>query len=149
AMVRGGKTARSVAIYGWALLGSAALFLVITKPFSEWFTIDLLGYSIVYVSFTAGIAVCLGGIWLISLARVEWARYAVGATLAVVTGFFFLSSFPALLTGPYGAMNPDLAKVMFDSITEAIPITRSAKSAIEVFLRLIWPLMGLAAAIIF
>ena len=78
-----------------------------------------------------------------------WLRYTAGCGTAAIAGFFYLKAFPALITGPYGAMNADLARLMFGAITEAQPAVRLAHSAVDVFLYSIWPLMALAAAIVF
>ncbi len=148
AMTYGKKAARCALLYGLSLFICSALFLIITTRPTEWSLLDPLRYSAVYIVLTGGISLSLGGIFL--AAQTPWARlrYIAGFALALITAGLFFKAFPALITGPYGAMNTDLARVMFASITEAQPLIKSSSFVVTV-LYLIWPLMGLAAAIWF
>ncbi len=148
AMQKGHKAARAGAVLSLSLFLSSFLFLIITKAPHHWFDIDTMAYSAVYVVFTSLIALCFAGLAFAERTRVAL-RYVIGVLSAAVSGLIFLSYFPELVGGPYGGVNPELAKLMFDSITEAMPIAKSATSAIEVFLRLVWPVMAFAVSVYF
>jgi hypothetical protein len=120
-VVKGKDAAHAAALFGLALCAAAAGFLALTKPIVSFFTIDTLAYSIVYVIFAGCIAVVLAGIALASRVKPSWPRYAIGIGLALFSGALFLHFFPDLLRGPYGGVDPALAKLMFDNIGEAMP----------------------------
>ncbi len=121
AIVNGKLAARNGAVFGLILFLFSYLFLALTKPPANLFAIDTLAYSIVYVGFTGCIALIFVGIILASLTQYAWLRYVAGAGLSMVSGICFLHFFPDLKGGPYGGVDPALAKLMFDNIGEALP----------------------------
>ena len=149
AILRGGLFARSALIYGLSLTLGSLVWLGITAPMDKWLEPDPLGYSIVYVIFCASLALCFAGVALASKTKSSPLRYIAGGLLAAITGYLFLGSFPQLIGGPYGAMDKDLASFMFATIPEAVAIIRPSSSMVEIFLHLLWPIMGLAATLWF
>ncbi|HEU0118723.1 MAG TPA: hypothetical protein VFR09_08840 [Alphaproteobacteria bacterium] len=124
AVVKGGAAARNALVYALALyLGSMAT-LAITRPPSEWMVPDVLTYSCVYVYLTGGVAVSMAGIAAVAGAP-ALVRWVAGGALAALTGWAFLHSFPALVAGPYGGMDPELARMMLGELDEARPLIRS------------------------
>ena len=149
AVLRGGPFARAGFIYGISLTLSSVVWLVATIPPEGWFTADPLGYSIVYVIFCASIALCFSGVALVAQFRLTRPfaslRLLAGGTIAAVTGYLFLGSFPTLISGPYGAMDSALAGFMFANIPEAIAIIHTGAGVTDISLHLIWPVMALVA----
>jgi hypothetical protein len=82
---------------------------------------------------------CLAGIaWADRTGR-RSARLATGFGLALGTGFCFLYAFPELRSGPYGATDPILRKLLLDSASEATPLIKSQSLGMGAIL---WPLMA-------
>jgi hypothetical protein len=120
--VKGGKAARNGLAYGLALYIGSFVGLLLTRPLAGIFTtLDVLSYSVVYVYLTAGIAVSMAGVAVVAEANGA-VRFGLGGALALLTGSWFLHSFPDLITGPYGGMDPALAQIMLGEITETRPL---------------------------
>ncbi|NTU76451.1 MAG: hypothetical protein HGA90_01305, partial [Alphaproteobacteria bacterium] len=137
-VAKGRQAALQGALFALTLYFVSALILALTRPFAEWFTPDALRFSIVYVSLTGGIALSFVGPLLVRNKAPIW-RWLLGGGLAFLSGALFFWCYPALLGGPYGAMNDELARLMFASITEARPILKPDVAMLELFLRLLWP----------
>jgi hypothetical protein len=148
AMAKGRAAARNGLAYGLALDLACAAFLVAMRRPADWLTPDLLVYSYVYVLFANGIALALAGIALTARAR-PILRWSLGIGLAVLAGFLFLKRFPMLITGPYGGMDPALAKIMLDDLTESMPLLKVDHSWLKILIRTLYGWLGLGAGIWF
>ena len=122
ALVLGKPAARSSAIFGGSLFLSSALCLAVSKPIGDWAAFDLLSFSSAYVALAGGIALALGGAAIFARLERRGVRVVLGGLSALALGALYLWRFPALLQGPYGAMNPKLAAVFFSNIEEAMPM---------------------------
>ncbi len=144
-VIKGGKTARSSLYFGQALYIASTTFLILTRPFATLLVPDILTYSIVYVILTAGIAISFASVACMTEASIK-GRLILGIGMAAVLGLFFLHFFPQIISGPYGAMDPALAKIMFSSIGEAEPLSAQSVSWAETLLRVMGGLIALAVA---
>lgn len=145
-VVQGGRATRAASLYALAATAMSFCFLALTKSPAHIFDADVLAYSFVYVLLIAGMGVCYGGVALIGAQKLG-VRLLVGGGLALGLAIGFLWRFPALKAGPYGGMDPELAKLMFDSISEALPVVRSDDPALNIILTLSWPLLATVTAI--
>jgi hypothetical protein len=126
--IKGRVAAWSGIVFGLSLYVFSALFLAATASPASFYAINLLSYSYLYVLIAGGIA--------LGLAAVSFASFFRGAVLRAVVAILapasflaaFLIHFPALWQGPYGGMDPDLAKVILGHISEAVPLTAKADS---------------------
>jgi hypothetical protein len=118
AIARGGAAARNGLAYGLALFLAGAFFLAVTRRPAEFFAVDLLTYSIVYLLFTASVALVLAGIAVVADDRPVW-RGLVGLSLGAATALLFFNRFPALLQGPFGGVDPALARLMLNGLNES------------------------------
>lgn len=144
ATFRGGRAALAAFCFALTLFIACYGFLLPTRAPDHLFEEDYLSYSIIYVALTGGMALCFTA--LVALTRLPCAlRVVIMGLLAGVIGGGFLYHFPMLKAGPYGGMDPALAKIMFDSISEALPVIRSDSSWIDMALALVWPAMAIAA----
>ena len=148
-MFRGAKAAMSGLVFGQTFYFVSAAILAITTLPSAWFKVNLLSYSVVYVILTGIIAICCAGVALASQTRWAALRYIAGIGLSFSLAALFLSHFPELMAGPYGGMDKSLAKLMFTYIGQAVPLIRGASSVTEFFLQILFPLLGLGAALFF
>ncbi|MDD5585851.1 MAG: hypothetical protein PHY92_02705 [Alphaproteobacteria bacterium] len=135
-IVIGRTTAKAGLIFGLSLYLASFLCLAATRLPSQWFDPDPLAYSIVYVLLANSIAVCCAGVALASKSRLLIFRFAIGGVLGIATAAFFFSRFPELLTGPYGAVDKTLARLLFDNIIEMQPSATSPVSLASVLLPL-------------
>lgn len=119
AVIEGGAAARSGFVFGLVLVLCSFGFLLLTRSPQHIFDTDVLAYSIVYVILTEGVALCFAGVALTGEKSSMLLRGCVGFGLALATGALFFHAFPALVGGPYGGMNPDLAKLIFINAPEA------------------------------
>jgi asparagine N-glycosylation enzyme membrane subunit Stt3 len=122
AVIEGGAAARSAAVFGLTLFLTSTCLLFLTRRSQNFFDIELLSYSIVYVILTANIALCFAGAAVVRNRPVP-TRFIATALLAVATGGMFLSAFPSLASGPYGGMDEDLKRLIFALAPEAWPGT--------------------------
>ena len=148
-VVRGRVTARSGLAFGCALYVGSVAFLMVTQRPHAWFDTDALQYSVTYVLLAGGVAVGCGGIALAAQSRWAAARYLVAAALLSGAALLFLTRFPEMVAGPYGAMNRELAGMFFDNISEALPLSRKSPSIAALLLRIAFPLLGFAASLHF
>ena len=146
---RGRVASRGGLAFGCALYVYSVAFLVATQRPHAWFEVDALQYSVTYVLLAGGVAVGCCGIALAAQARLGLARYIVAAALVAGAGVLYLTKFPELVAGPYGAMNRELAGLFFDNISEALPLSRKSPSIAALLLRLAYPLLGFAACLFF
>ncbi|MDD3288244.1 MAG: hypothetical protein PHX43_04470 [Alphaproteobacteria bacterium] len=144
-MIKGRIAARAGMTFGLTLYLASAFFLAIYKRPEAWFEADILSYSIVYVILTACIAICCVGVALIGRA---WLRYFVGTTLSLVLAAVFFLNFPDLISGPYGAMDKELAELFFGNISEAAALIES-HSAEFIIVSMLFPLLALGAGLVF
>lgn len=124
-LVTGKVAVRPALIFAGTLFLSSLFFLAIYRRPAEWLDPQILSYSIVYVVLLGCVSVCCAGVALACLPTKIWLRYAVAAVLAGFSGTLFLGHFPALVTGPYGGMDAELAKIFFTYIPEARPLVAS------------------------
>ena len=148
AMVRGGNAARSSMIFGITLYLASLVFLALTRPPQGWREPDVLTYSVVYVFLTGGIALSFVGVGITARAPL-WARFTVGSLLGLASGLVFLHYFPALVTGPYGGMDPELAEQILGEIDEAQPLTEIDHSVFALLYHTAGAVIGLGAAMAF
>jgi hypothetical protein len=122
AVVIGKPSRASILAYALSLFVGSICFLFLERPLSEIATTDLLSYSIVYVELTAGIAFALlGTVILAPIANMRVRMIACGL-IALLSAGFYLAFYPALFSGPYGAMDKRLAQLFFDNLEEAEPL---------------------------
>lgn len=131
ATATGGKAVRAGLLYALMLFVVSAAGLLATKPPAHLLTIDILMYSVVYVILTGSIAVAFSGLSLFANAKSVW-RWLAGGFFAVVTGGAFLHHFPALITGPYGDVAPEIHAIILDNVIEAQPLKDMDTPWIEV-----------------
>ncbi len=131
-VMRGGTTLRAGLLYSMVFLVGSALCLLITRPPSDLFNLDVLTYSVVYVILAAGIAVTFAGAFLATRAPLLM-RAIVALLVAVISGYAFFHHFPEMVAGPYGGIDPALARIILDEISEAQPLKEPATQWLSVF----------------
>lgn len=144
AVIEGGAAARSGLVFGLNFLAGNIGFLFITRPLPHIFDAELMAYSIVYVILAGLFALCFACVALVERAPLV-ARVIMGGGVACAAGAIFLHYFPALKAGPYGGIDPSLAKLIFSSEPEAWPIFRAGAPLANQVLPLLWPAMAIAA----
>jgi hypothetical protein len=147
-MAKGGKAAESGLIYADSLFITSCLLLAATHGTDQFFDPGIVAYSIVYVilcgCFALGfLGVALAAHYKTSLPR----RFAIGIALAIISGAVFLHAFPELKAGPYGGMEPDLARLIFAAAPEAWPLFRTGVPWTKTLMPLAPPLLALASAL--
>lgn len=146
-MMKGKGFAGSAILYGLSLYVFSVLFLLAAVAPDSFYKMNPLAFSYLYVALAGGIALALAAVGLASYAGGAWLRVAIGVLGVGCFVSFFLTRFPELAQGPYGGMDPDLADLMFSSISEALPLLRKS-STVGVFLATIFfPTLGLAASL--
>ena len=145
---KGGTAARNGLAYALALYLGSFVTLTLTRPPSDFLTLDVLSYSLVYVILTGGIAVAFAGIGLTANGP-ALLRWVVGAGLAGLTGFLFLQRFPDLISGPYGGIDPALAQIILGEINEAQPYKLPGNSWFMVSQVIAAPCIALVAGLYF
>jgi hypothetical protein len=146
AMIKGRAAAYNAFVYGVVLFLASAFFLICTRRPSDFFTVDLLFFSIVYVLFAGSIALVFGGIAIVADRRPVW-RWIAGIALAVATGVLFFNRFPALLAGPFGGVDQDLATLMLNGLGESEALIKLGHSWIWIFFRTLNGWLALGASI--
>lgn len=131
-MIKGGNAARGGLLYALTLFVGSALGLLVTRPPTDLFNLDVLAYSITYVILTGCIAVAFAGVYLATRAPMV-GRIIVGLALAVGAGLWFLKSFPMLIGGPYGGIDPELVRIILNEINEAQPLKTGDNTWFNVF----------------
>jgi hypothetical protein len=145
AIVRGQAAARSGLAFGLSLFVSSLVFLAVTEPPAALLAPNLVAYSIVYVSLAGGIGIVFAGIALAARSPMP-IRWVTGILLAAATGTAFLFHFPALLTGPIGAVDPLFQHLIFDNVVEAKPLTELKGDWFLTVVAVLGPLYALGAA---
>jgi hypothetical protein len=130
-----GNAVRSGLLYSLTLFLGSFLGLLVARPPEGLFQLDVLAYSVVYVILTGGVAIAFCGQFLATRAPLA-VRLLVGVVMAAGAGFLFLRHFPELMTGPYGGIDPALAHIILDEISEAQPM----KEVWTSWLTLFWPM---------
>jgi hypothetical protein len=148
AMAEGGKAARNGLVYGLTLYLASAAFLLISRPPDLLLVPDVAVYSLVYIFFTGGIAASFAGIALGARSHRAW-RWVLGAGIAAVTGAMFLARFPDLDTGPWGGVDPALAKLILDNVTEAAPLYKLEHSWLKFAIACLGTLIAFSANVRF
>jgi len=146
-MIKGRGAAWASAVSGLSLYVFAAFFLVLTVPPEAYTQLNLLAYSTLYVLIAGGLALCLTALGLAALCPKPWVRVAVGLCAAGLFGGGFLMAFPQLAAGPYGGMDPALAKIMFAFISEALPLIKTSQSYGTFIASLFMPFLGLVVSL--
>jgi len=147
AMAEGGAATRSGAVFGTSFFVGSAVLLMATRPLGNFFDVDLLAYSIVYVVFSACIALCFAGMALAKENAPVFVRAGIGGSLACITGVLFFAFFPELRGGPYAAVNPELSKIILTNASEAWPIIRPESGVFETLYPLFMPSLALGAGL--
>jgi hypothetical protein len=147
-VVSGRKASRSSGTLGLTLFAFGALFLALEKSPADILQPDLLSYSVAYVVLEGGIALALLGAAGTSFIDNVKLRLAVSGCISVALGAVYLHHFPALLGGPYGAMDPRLAAMFFANLEEAVPLVERF-GALKVLLHIVPPVMALVASLYF
>lgn len=148
-VVLGRRAHAALLAFGAALgLTPAFLFLATTPP-AAYLAPACDALSIVYVG-----AAGAGGAGLVALAlatsRLATPARRLGAALAVaaLAGAIPMLAYPQCLDGPYGAVDPTLARVWLDNVREVRSIPATWASAPDtVAAILVFPLMGLVASV--
>ncbi len=122
AALSGREAARVALDFGLSLFVFSAAFLALDRPSSAYLRPDLLSYSIVYVVLAGGIAASMLGAFVVRNVANAKIRLAVSGGVALLLGIAYLYYFPALLEGPYGAMDQRLASLFFANLEEALPM---------------------------
>jgi hypothetical protein len=148
AAAKGGNAARSGLLYSLVLFAGSAFFLALTRPPADILNLDVLTYSAVYVILAAGVAVAFAGVFLAAKAP-RAVRLTVGLLLSTGAGALFLRHFPDLIVGPYGGIDPALARIILDEVNEAKPMKTAADSWFEVALAMGGSLVAMPAGIVF
>ncbi len=121
----GPKAAKPTLLFGLTLATTGAICLLLDKPFPTLFEIQLLSYSFAYVLLMAGIALALAIAALSARIPNLKGRLVVSTVGAAALGIAYLTAFPQLLAGPYGAMDPRLAELFFANVSEAVPALKN------------------------
>jgi len=145
-IVEGKVAARSGLFFSLSLCVGSFAFLLLSREPSELLKNETFSYSIVYVVLNAGAVLCFMGVFLASYAPRPIVRYAVGVFLSVVLGGLFLHSFPLMMKGPLGGVDPELARLVLVDLGENPPIIRSDNPLFREIITLLWPTMGLVAS---
>ncbi|MDR3425252.1 MAG: hypothetical protein P4M13_09340 [Alphaproteobacteria bacterium] len=75
-------------------------------------------------------------------------RLVLAGSFAVALGALYLHHFPALLAGPYGAMNSKLASLFFANLEEARPLI-VGRGAYEIFVYIAMPALAFIVSLFF
>ncbi|MDD3028926.1 MAG: hypothetical protein PHS57_01400 [Alphaproteobacteria bacterium] len=163
----GTKAARSAILFGAGLFGFGAAFLFLVRAPSVVLQEDILSYSSVYVLLMAGawlsLIVAAGASFLSFRFGVKespkffWKRSSpflgtlafrllLTGGAAAVLGALYLHHVPALLEGPYGAMNKTLASLFFANLEEAIAMV-DRYSFFKVAIRAFLPVLALIVSV--
>jgi hypothetical protein len=130
AIYHGKNATYSSAIFALTYLFVSIIGLATTKPPQQFFEQDILTYSIVYIALAG--CITLPFIGVAAAARLSLVgRALIGLSLALSAGYVFLHYFPELLTGPYGAIDPQLIPLLLNNVQEAQPILHGADGAIH------------------
>jgi hypothetical protein len=148
-LLQGRLLARSGLIFGLALYLASAAFLALLRSPVTWLQPEPLWFSGLYVGLTGAMAGCLAAAAFISQLRPLWLRLLLGTVIAAAAGYGFLTLLPQLMTGPWGGVEPRLAGVLLQNISEAMPLNNAVTSVPELLIRLAMPLLGLIAAFAF
>jgi len=132
-MVQGRSAALAASIFGASLFLGSAFMVMLLLPPSQWFSNNLVAYSVVYAYFAGGIACAFAGTALAARTQLIWLRYVAGIGLAAAAAGLFFSAFPELLGGPWGAVDKVIKIIMVDETIEAIPLFRFSGIAITEF----------------
>ena len=132
AATKGGNAARGGLLYALSLFLGSSLGLLVTRPPTDLANLDVLTYSVVYVILAAGIAVAFAGVYVAAKAPIV-VRLVIGILLAAGVGALFLHRFPELVAGPYGGIDPAIARIILDEINEAQPMKNASNTWLDVF----------------
>ena len=116
------QRAKAGLVFGLSLFVAGAALLALYRPLSQWGMTDLTGYSITYLTLFLGIALSLACVWALRHNPDISQRVVLGGLFAGLMGVGYLSSFPELFAGPYGAVDKRLLDFLLPNIKEAIPL---------------------------
>ncbi len=150
AWVAAGRRMRAALVgFGAALAATPTVLLLATVPPGAYLAPACDALSIVYAG-----AAAAGGAGLIALAlatprlATPGRRLAAALAAAAAAGAVPILAYPQCLAGPYGAVDPMLARVWLDNVREVRSIPAVWAEAPEtVATILVFPLMGLAASL--
>lgn len=132
-------------IFGGSLYGFSNALLALAVDSSHFFDMNPVTYSYVYVFMTQVFAVVFVFAALFSRMKRLWLRVALVGFIAITLGAFFFQVCPSLVTGPYGAIDPTLARLLFSSIGEALPKLTLTHNFWQLLAYSGVPLMGFAS----
>lgn len=120
----GPRRVKSALVFALSYYLSSALFLLIAKSPSSFFTLDVGFYSFLYVILAASIAfvILLNGLASYLLPRSG--RFILALSSCALTGGLFLHSFPELMAGPYGGVDARIYAFLTNYIGEAEPFIK-------------------------
>lgn len=147
--LKGRAFIQSVVLFALSLYFSSALLLALMVAPEAYYDLYPLAFSFVFVLLCGAIALVLLLTAGLSLFLGLKGRLVLGACLGMAAAVGFLQAFPALVVGPYGAMDQELGKLFFMYITEAKPLIASARSEIGLVATIFYPLLALCASIVF
>jgi hypothetical protein len=146
AVLRGGIMAMTANFFGAMLAMTGTVLLAAYKPPGMRHAMDLVAYSEVYVFLLFDMLMCFSVARIMRTRALKW-RITMTSLAAVIGGGAFLTAYPELLTGPYGAADPSLLHLMLPNISEAIPMIKRVSVADLCLYFLPWPLLSLGVCI--
>ncbi len=153
-VVLGRRLREALLAFGAALAATPAILFLATTPPAAYLAPACDALSIVYVGAAlaggAGLAVLALATPLLATSLLATPTRRLGAALAVaaLAGAVPMLAYPQCLDGPYGAVDPILARVWLDNIREVRSIPAVwAEAPDTVAAILVFPLMGLIASV--
>lgn len=125
AIVKGRAEARAAFVFGLTLCIGSVIFLALTRSPESFFDLSLDSFSLTYVILTACIAASFGVLYLVNcqIPNIP-VRFVVNGVFVFLVGAVFFAFFPNFGQGPYGGVNPVVAKLILNRSTEAWPLMR-------------------------
>ena len=131
-VMKGANAARCGLLYGLTLFLGSVVCLLLTRPPSDLMNLDVLTYSAIYVAMMAGVTVAFAGVYVVGKAPLV-VRFVVALVLSGCSGALFLHRFPEMIAGPYGGIDPALARIILDEVIEAQPMKSDDVSWLGIF----------------
>ena len=147
-IIKGRVFATAAIVYGLTLYVLSALLLFLAVPFADYYSLNPLSFSYLYVLLSGLIALVFLLTGLASFIGGFAVRAGVGAVLSCFLAAAFWLHFPALRVGPYGGMDREMADFFFVHISEAVPLARQAPSYGYLLALLSLPLTGAVASLV-
>ncbi|MCL2473633.1 MAG: hypothetical protein FWF23_01840 [Alphaproteobacteria bacterium] len=148
-VLKGGIFSKLGVVYSSSLFLSSVFFLAVSRPPQDWLTIDALSYSVLFVILMGAKAVCFGAVALPFVNSSLLRRISAGAVVSLVIAGGFFYAFPFLSSGPYGALPPELANIIFTNAAEAWPLFLHSRDTLMIVLFVIVSLLMISPALFF